>query len=114
MTRTFLSTEQNDLFLDAKGDIAVGTGLEAVAANCKTAIQAQLGEMMFAADQGMPTLATAWDNYNPVQFEAAARTILRGVPDVVEVVSFVVERVAGVLRYTARIRTIFGETSVNG
>lgn len=114
MTRTFLHDPRNDLYLDSDGNIAIGTALAAVAANCKTAMQAQLGEMMFAADKGMPTLATAWDSYNPVQFEAAGRTILRSVPDVLEVVSFVVERATGVLRYTASIRTTFGETVVNG
>jgi len=114
MTRTFLSDERNDLYLDRDGGLAMDSGLAGVAANCRTAIQAQLGEMIFAMDEGMPTLATAWDNYNPVQFEAAARMILRSVPDVLEVPSFTVERAGGVLRYTARIRTAFGETSVNG
>lgn len=114
MTRTFLHDPRNDLYLDPDGNIAIGTAIAAVAANCKTAMQAQLGEMMFAADKGMPTLATAWDSYNPVQFEAAGRVILRSVPDVLEVVSFVVERITGVLRYTASIRTTFGETVVNG
>lgn len=114
MTRTFLSTHRNDLFLDRDGNVANGTGIDAVAANCRTAVQAQLGEMIFAMAEGMPTLATAWDNYNPVQFEAAARTILRGVPDVLEVQSFTVERAGEVLSYTARIRTAFGEALING
>lgn len=114
MTRTIASNQDNDVFLDRLGNIAIATGATAVAMNCRTAIQAQLGEMLFAADKGMPTFETAWNNYNPLQFEAAARVILLGVPDVVAVEAFTVNRAGETLGYTATIRTIYGETPING
>jgi hypothetical protein len=114
MTRTLASDANNDIILDRLGNVSIVSGLAAVAANCKTAIQAQRGEMIYAANKGMPTLATAWNRYNPVQFEAAARTILRAVPDVLGVDNFVVSRVGERLVYTATIRTTFGGTVVNG
>lgn len=114
MTQTLASDANNDLVLDRAGNVLIATGRDAVAYNCKTAIQAQRGEMMFAVDKGMPTAATAWDRYNPIQFEAAARTILRAVPGVVGVDSFTVSRAADRLVYTATIRTIYGGVTVNG
>lgn len=114
MTRTLASDANNDLVLDRLGNVSIVEGLEAVAANCKTAIQAQRGEMIYAFDKGMPTMATAWDRYNPIQFEAAARVILRAVPGVLGVDNFTVNRVGERLVYTATIRTTFGGTVING
>lgn len=114
MTQTFATDPTNDIVLDRSGRLMMLNGADAVGANCKTAIQAQRGEMMFAADKGMPTFATAWNGYRPVQFEAAARAIIRAVPGVVSVDSFVARRVGEVLGYTAVIRTIYGGTTVNG
>ena len=114
MTRTFESDNKNDLVLTSQGNISIVDGIYAVLYNCKTAIQAQLGEMQYAVDKGMPTNATAWEDYNPIQVEAAARTIIKSVPEVVEVVSFSMSRIASTLRYTAVIRTTFGVGALNG
>lgn len=114
MTQTLASDANNDLVLDSAGNVRIATGIEAVAFNCKTAMQAQRGEMMFAVDKGMPMMATAWDRYNPVQFEAAARTVLKEVPEVLGVDSFTVARTDERLVYTATIRTTYGETVIDG
>jgi hypothetical protein len=114
VTRTFATDSNNDLVLDRAGALTILVDIEAVAADCRTAIQAQLGEMMFAVDQGMPMFATAWNDYNPAQFEAAARVIMLGVPGVLSVDAFAVERVGESLRYTATIRTAYGEAALNG
>jgi hypothetical protein len=114
MTQTLATDERNDLVLDRIGRVMMLSGADAVAANCRTAIQAQRGEMQFAADKGMPTFATAWNRYRPVQFEAAARTIIRAVPGVLSVESFTVQRRGEILGYTAVIRTIYGGAVVNG
>lgn len=114
MTQTLATGVNNDLVRHRDGNVSVLTGVAAVADLCKTAVQAQLGEMMYAADKGMPTFATAWNDYNPVQFEAAARVIIQNVVDVLGVESFTVSRQGEALRYTAVIRTVYGEAVVNG
>ena len=114
MTRTIaIFPNTNDVYRNISGDLKIVMRLEAVAYLCKTAMQAQRGEMVLAADQGMPTFETAWDTYNPAQFEAAARTVLTAIPDVLAVETFSVERQGEVLRYTATIRTVYGETVLN-
>lgn len=113
MTRTLATDASNDLVVTALGSVSVATGLAAVAADCRSAMQAQLGEMVFAQDRGMPTLATAWNQYIPAQFEAAGRRTLLRVPDVTGVDSFVVTREGERLRYTATLRTVYGEASID-
>jgi hypothetical protein len=113
MTRTLGSNTENDLVTDAAGNLRVLTGLDAVAADCRSAMQAQLGEMVYAQDRGIPTLATIWNQYNPAQFEAAGRRALLRIPDVTGVESIIVTRDGGTVRYTATIRTIYGETTIN-
>lgn len=115
MTRTLAShPETHDLVRGRDGNLVVAEGIDAVGFNCKTAMQAQLGEMQFAADKGMPTLATAWNKFNPTQFEAAARVILLAVPGVLAVDAFAVFREGETLRYTAAVRTAYGEAALNG
>jgi hypothetical protein len=115
MTRTLAShPETHDLVRGRDGNLAIATGAEAVAHNCKTAMQAQLGEMQYAMDRGMPTIATARTNYRPAQFEAAARAILASVAGVRAVTSFTVAREGEALRYTAAVQTVYGEIAVNG
>ncbi|MDR0736811.1 MAG: hypothetical protein LBF51_08315, partial [Zoogloeaceae bacterium] len=65
--------EKRDIGLDASGRLALAEGLSAITQNCVTALSAQLGEMIHAADQGVPTMAAVWEKYNPAVFEAMAR-----------------------------------------
>ena len=113
MTRTLASNTENDLVVDSAGNLSVWTGLSAVAADCRSAMQAQLGEMVYAQNRGIPTLATVWDRYNPAQFEAAGRRALLRIADVTGVESLVVVRDGGSVRYTATIRTRYGETAID-
>lgn len=111
---TLATNELNDIYIDGGGLLAIRRELAALAQCCETAIQAQRGEMVYAADQGMPMMATAFMDYDPQGFEAAARAILRTIPGVLEVVAFNVSRADGALRYTAVILTVYGEAPISG
>lgn len=112
--RSFRINDKNDLVLDSLGNLAVVDGLAAIQQNCVTVMQAQLGEMVYAIDKGIPTLQTIWDRYDPGQFEAAARAAIRSVEGVVGVEEFAAEQVGDVLTYTAKIQTTFGRVAVTG
>lgn len=112
MTRTLASDVNNDLIVSETGNLVIYDGLSAVAADCRSAMQAQRGEMVFAVDRGMPTLQTSWDRYLPAQFEAAARRVILRQPDVVSVESITVTRENSVVRYDAVIKTVYGEASI--
>ncbi len=108
MTQSFATNSTNDLFLDASGNLAFVSGIYAAEQNCKTAMLMLQGEAMYAKQSGMPYQTTAWDNYQPILFEAAARNVLLAVQDVVEVIAFDQSLIDNVLRYEATIRTIYG------
>lgn len=114
MSRTFAINSNNDFVVDRTNSLVVSRGQLAMADMCKNAIQDQLGEMIYNMTNGMPTIATVWDSYSPMQFEAAARVTLAAVPDVVAIDSFVVAAEGTTLRYEATIRTIHGSVNING
>lgn len=115
MTRTLASDPTtNDLALNTAGDLYVLEGLAAIAANARTAVQAQRGEMIYRMRRGMPTAQTAWSRYSPEQFKAALRATLLRVTGVRAVNALVVRRVGDVLRYTATLSTEVGELQIDG
>jgi hypothetical protein len=101
-----------DLIIGADGLLSTVADLEAVAQNCITAMSAQLGEMVLAADEGVPTVETVWDKYHPARFEMAARRTLLAVDGVRDVLSFQQSRSGDTLSYTAEILTAYGRTTV--
>lgn len=115
MLIVFAEDENGDTYIDPDtGDQAILTGADAVGQLCKSRIEAQRGEMRYAADQGMPTRATAFDTFNPHQFEAAARAIILGTTDVTGIESFSMYQNANTLYYTAVITTNYGTTTIGG
>lgn len=113
--RMIAANTNNDLYLNADGNIAVVTGLQAVIQACAQAAKAQLGEMVLAIDQGIPNFQTVWQNTaNVAQFEAYLRRTLEQVQDVTEVQQLEVTVQNNVLSYVATIKTIYGEGTVNG
>ena len=105
-------TMDNDLFLDARGNLAFVTGAQAIAQDTRTAMSAMLGEMQYAIESGMPMRSTAFDRYNPAQFEAAARAVILAVPGVVSIDEFRATMNGNTLDYTAQISTIEGVINV--
>lgn len=112
--RTFTVDSNNDMFRGPDGNLSMSVDANAIGQCCKTAVQSQLGEMLYQADEGMPMRATAFDNYLPTQFEAAARSVILGVPGVLRVTAFTVQRTGEQFVYTATIQTIYGQAAVNG
>lgn len=115
MTRSLAVDGTNDIFVGADGSLAVAVGIDAVMFACAQAAQAQLGEMVFAVDEGMPNFQTVWNGApNVGQFEAFLRRTLLSVADVTGVDSVTITRSGSVLSYIAEIRTIYGLGVLNG
>jgi hypothetical protein len=108
MTTTMAVNAQNRIYLDANGNLAFISGLPAVMQNCMTALRVRRGEMMYAANGGMPFFEAIWNTYNPKLFEAAARGILLGVSGVTGVLAFSMQRQGNNFFYMAVIQTIYG------
>lgn len=115
MTRSLAIDANNDLYLDDADGIAVVTGLAAALQNCKTAARTLQGEMVFAADEGIPYFQAVWVGQpNLAVFEAAMRQRLLAVADVTGIVEFTTRLEGNDLRYDATISTVYGEGAING
>lgn len=110
MIRTFGTNEQNDIYIGSDGNLAVLTGINAVAGACETATKAQLGEMIYATTQGMPALqvilGVGVPNY-PI-YETALRNTILGVQDVSGIEGIQLQPTGNELDYTVTINTIYG------
>lgn len=115
MTVTFATNDDNDIYLGPDGNLAVLNGLPAIAAACVTATRAQLGEMMFAVNAGIPNFQTVWIGVPKLAtYEAYLRKTLQAVLGVDQVSSLTLSRTVDVLSYQAQIQTPFGSGIVNG
>lgn len=115
MPTMFAVDENDDLYLDDAGNIAIVTGLEAVLQNCAHAVKAQLGEMVLQTDQGMPDFQVIWNgNPNVSQFEASLREIILAQPNVISISELTTVINNNILSYTITIVTDFGEGAING
>lgn len=109
MTLTVSADSNNDLFIGADGSLALVSGIEAVLQAAQQAAQTQLGEMVFATDQGIPNFQTVWNGApNLSQFEAYLRRALLAVDGVVSVLDLVTTQSNNALSYRVTIQTIYG------
>jgi hypothetical protein len=114
MVQSIAINANGDMYLDASGNIAWVTGIDAVSQNSATAMRAQRNEMQYDQTGGMPMGATAFDTYDPVAFEAAARQVLLAVDGVTGVTAFSVTKSGNQLQYSATLSTIYGPTVISG
>lgn len=115
MTTTFGVNSDNDLYLDASGNIAILTGIDAVVQCCETASKAQLGEMVLETGLGLPNFQSIWigtPNYS--LWQSYLVTALNNVIGVSEVVSVSYQVGSGSLNYTATIASQYGLAEVTG
>lgn len=111
--RSIKVDSKNDWMLDGNGNIATTSGDSAILQNTVTAMKAQRGEMPFDMTGGMPTLTTAWVDFDADAFEAAARRVIMGVQGVRNITSFAIERRGTTLVYTVAIQTANGNFTVS-
>lgn len=115
MTQSFaITADTRDMYKDGGKNLVMVSGVDAIAQNCSTAMRAQKGEMQYNMQGGMPMMATAFNQYDPIAFEAAARKVLRGVDGVTGIAAFNVTRSTNTLNYTATVNTIFGSVQISG
>lgn len=111
--RTFATTDTNDLALVGRS-LSLASGIDAVLLVCRHCAQAILGEMVFAADQGMPYFETVWVGApSSAPFEAAFRERIAQIEGVESIESLEVFQEGDVMRYSARILTIYGAGEIN-
>lgn len=106
---TFAVNSANDIYLDAVGNIAFATDLEALKQQCAQAAKTLLGEMVYNVNDGIPYFQTLWVGVpNTAQYTGALRRAFLAVNGVVEVVSLITSQSENAFSYSAVIKTIYG------
>lgn len=108
---TFSVNDNNDIYLDAIGNIAFAFDLTAIVQQCKQVASTLLGEMVYNVNDGIPFFQVVWVGVpNVAQYTSALRRAFLAVGGVLEVVSLITSQANDVLSYTAMIRTIYGNS----
>jgi hypothetical protein len=114
VTKTLKVDDSNDIYVDASGALAIAEGLVAVMQAAQQSAQTQLGEMVYAVDQGIPNFTSIWNGApNLAQFEAYLRRAMLGVDGVLAIDSLAISSTEGKVSYSATIQTIYGPGVLN-
>jgi len=104
-----------DLFKASNNQLTLLTGIVAVEQACKSAIEAQRGEMQYATTRGIPTAQTVWNGIpNQQRFQFYCLEALRAIDGVVKIDQFNTELSGQNLLYEAIIVTDFGAVVLGG
>lgn len=115
MVQTFAMNQNQDLYIGPDGNLAIASGISAVLFACKTAAQAQLGEMFLNVQGGVNNFGTVWrDSANIAQFELYVRNAILSVDGVVGIATFNTDVRNNAVFYTATIETIYGTGALDG
>lgn len=115
MVQTLAQNANGDIFIGANGNLAILSGIAAVEAACATASLAQLGEMVFATQQGIPNFQSLWVGTPDLGlWKAALLETLQNVEGVTQVNSLNLTQTGNTLSYVAEIATIYGQTTITG
>lgn len=115
MPTMFAVNENSDLFIGPDGNLAIITGLEAVQQLVEHRTKTQLGEMIFATNQGIPNEEITWNGApNLQQLEIAIRTTITNTPDVITINEFNIQQINDTVVYNVIFETTFGQAAING
>ena len=115
MTQTIATNSNNDIYLDASGNLAIFSGQLAVEQACATASKLQLAEAIYQTNLGIPNFESVWNGTpNLAIFESYLRQTLMNVEGVVAVTSLNVSVSKNVLSYQAQIESVYGSLYLNG
>lgn len=107
--------DNNDIYLDSLGNLAMVTDRTACMQAAQQAAQAQRGEMQYHLNRGVPTLQTVWSGHpSAAQLRASIRQELLLTTDVTGVPALNVQLIGEDAVYTAEITTVFGPGVIDG
>lgn len=114
MTLALGVNADNDIYLDASGDLAIVSDITACMQAAQQAVQTVQGEMQYHLNRGVPDFRVLWSGHPSVaQFRAAVRTEILLTTDVLRVQRINAELVGEDAVYTADIVTVFGPGVLN-
>lgn len=111
--KTFQTGANNDIFIATNGNLSITTDLTALMNICENVVQTMLGELILQGDTGLPNFQLIWAGApNLAQAENALREALMGVEGVIDVPELSAFVTDNILRYSATIKTIYGQGEI--
>lgn len=112
---TIASNDNNDIYLDTSGNVAMRRDLAACIQSCREVSQTLLGELPYAQSRGVAFFDVALVPNPPLGlYESQLRKQLMTVPGVIKVQSIAFNIDGPRLAYEAKIKTIYGEEIIRG
>ncbi len=114
-TKSFSVNENNDIYLDKNGNLAISVDLKAVSEIVAQKVKTKLGELIFNTASGIPYFETIWAGTpRALQFQSAIRQASLSLPEVTQVNNFTFTQTGDVFSYSMNIETIYGTAVING
>lgn len=113
--QTISINQNNDIFIDANGNIALTNDLKALSDVCKNKVLTTLGEPQYNQLNGVPYFETVFcDVAKPDLFQTAVIETIEQTEHVVRVTEFNYSQNNNILSYSLKIISDFGEILLNG
>lgn len=107
--------KKNDLYLDDRGNLAMGASNTACGQVIRNVLRTTLGELALNLYGGIPYLEDVFvSNSNQGVVQAYLMNGIKSVRGVVKILDFRMTQAGNNLAYTARVRTIYGDIEING
>lgn len=113
--QTIATNENNDIFLDSKGNLALKTEIEAIGNVSVNAVKTLRGEMSLDTTIGVPYFDTIFSTPPEIElFQAYVTDTLNRLDGVNRLTAYTYEQNNGFYSYKAKLDTIYGEVIING
>ena len=113
--QTISVNQNNDIYVDTSGNIAMGKDKYALSDICKNKVLTTLGEPEYNQTAGIPYFETVFCDTPKIDlFQTAVIETIEQTDNVNRVTNFDYDQNNGVLSYSLIINTDFGDIQLNG
>lgn len=113
--QTISVNQNNDIYVDTSGNIAMGKDKYALSDICKNKVLTTLGEPEYNQTAGIPYFETVFCDTPKIDlFQTAVIETIEQTDNVNRVTNFDYDQDNGVLSYSLIINTDFGDIQLNG
>lgn len=109
------SENNNDIYIDASGNLAISENTAALANVSKNAVLTNYGELEYNAEKGIPYFSTIFADTPLIDlFQASIIQTLSDLDKVQRVSNFEYEVKDGIFSYSVKEKTEYGDILING
>lgn len=113
--KTIATNENNDLYIDSSGNLAVSYDIYALSNVIKNKALTTLGEPQYNIQDGIPYFETIFTDTPSIDlYQAKLIKDIENTENTERVVSFEYTDSNGILNYKATIQSTYGEIELNG